>query len=400
MAADPIVGIEIGTSKVLAMVGELREDGIVTITGLGEGSSSGVQKGQITDSTNVLQCLKPVLEAAEERSNVSIREVLLAVSGAHIKGFVNRGTIAVYDTNAGIAEDDVEEVKEVARNVSLPEDRLVLHSISQHFSIDGQHRVTRPEGMAGGQLSHDMLVIHGVRNRLNDAIMAVDKLHVDVHDMASSGLCSALAVLTPEQKRSGAIVIDMGGGTTDYVAYSEGVVAAAGALGVGGDHITNDIGIAFSIPTTQAEGLKLEDGSAIVEKSPDPDTISLASEGGFQGKTIKVKSLHTVVNLRCEEILNKVKDRLEEADVMHHVSAGLILTGGCAHLRGLPELAEKVFGLPCTIGKPLNVSGLATATAGPEYATVSGLVQYGFRSGKGAAGVTQLGSWLKGLFGR
>ena len=400
MSADPIVGIEIGTSKVLAMVGEFREDGIVTITGLGEKSASGVQKGQITDSTNALQCVRAVLEMAEARSNVSIREVLLAVSGAHIKGFVNRGTIAVYDTESGITDDDVEEAKEVARNVSLPEERLVLHSISQHFSIDGQHRVMRPEGMAGGQLSHDMLILHGVRNRLNDAIMVVDKLHVDVHDMACSGLCSALAVLTPEQKRSGAIVIDIGGGTTDYVAYAEGVVAAAGVLSVGGDHITNDIGIAFSVPTTQAEGLKLDDGSAIVEKSPDPATISLAAEGGFPGRTINVRSLHTVIHLRCEEIMKKILDRLKEADVLHHVGAGLVLTGGSAHMRGMTVLAEKVFGLPCIIGKPLNVSGLATATAGPEYATVSGLVQYGFRSGRGPGGSTPLRGWLRGLFGK
>jgi cell division protein FtsA len=252
--------------------------------------------------------------------------------------------------------------------------------------------------MAGGQLSHDMLILHGVRNRLNDAIMVVDKLQVDVHDMACSGLCSALAVLTPEQKRSGAIVLDIGGGTTDYVAYAEGVVAAAGALGVGGDHITNDIGIAFSVPTTQAEGLKLADGSAVVEKSPDPATVSLAAEGGFPGRTINIKSLHTVVHLRCEEILKKVKDRLKEEEVLHHVGAGIVLTGGGAHLKGMTDLAEKVFGLPCTMGKPLNVSGLATATAGPEYATVTGLVQYGFRSGKAAGGSTPLGKWLRGLF--
>jgi cell division protein FtsA len=255
--------------------------------------------------------------------------------------------------------------------------------------------------MTGAKLALDMLVLHGVRTQLTNAIRAVSSVPVDVHDVAFSGLCSALAVLTPEQKRSGAVVIDLGAGTTDYVAYADGMLMAAGAFGVGGEHVTNDIALGFNIPISQAERCKRESGSAVCGKGKSKQRVALPPDAGFPGRTISLKSLHVVMNARLEEIFRMIKDRLEAQDILRRVGMGVVLTGGGAHTPDLGELAQHVFSLPATVGKPLNVSGLATATEGPQYATCVGLAQYAFKmmtDGPRRAGA--LRGILGKLFGR
>jgi len=399
MPMPPIVGLEIGTAKTVALVGEMREDNHVMITGMGERPASGVRKGEIVDLENAVVGLRTVLEMAEESGRVSIRQVYLAVSGGHIQGLVNRGVVPVLDEDGEITRDDMEQAMEVARAVNLPADREVLHTICQHYCIDEQTRVLRPEGMEGARLALDMLVLHGIRARLNNTVRVVLSIPLSVQDVAFSGLCSALSVLTPEQKKSGVVVIDLGAGTTDYLCYYDGIVAAAGALGVGGDHITNDVALAFTIPISQAERLKRDSGSAVIAAANPAQKVILPPAGGFSGRSVNLRALHTVINARAEEIFLMIKNRLEKAGVGHHVGAGMLLTGGGAHLKGIGELAEKVFGLPCTIGRPRHVSGLATATEGPEYAACSGLVQYGFRT-NGRQHADSLIGRLKALLGR
>lgn len=400
MPLPPIVALEIGTSKVIALVGEMREDGHIMITGMGEHPATGVRKGEIIDLENAVVCVRSALEAAEESGKVAIRQVHLAVSGGHIQSLINRGTVPVLDEDSEISREDIEQVMEVARAVNLSADRDILHTICQHFCIDEQERVIKPEGMEGAKLSLDMLVLHGIRSRLRNTIRVVSNVPMEVQDVAFSGLCSALSVLTAEQKKSGAVVIDLGGGTTDYLAYAGNVVAAAGALGVGGDHITNDITLGFNIPVARAENLKRESGCAIIKNASSmSQKMTLPPELGFPGRSISLKALHTVINARADETLRMVKKRLENGDILHHVGAGIILTGGGAHLRGISKLTETIFSLPCTIGRPRNVSGLATATEGPEYAACCGLVQYGFRTLGERERASPL-DWLKGLFGR
>jgi len=400
MTVDPIVALEIGTSKVIALVGEIREDGHVMVTGMGEHPSTGVRKGEIIDLENAVVCVRSVLEMAEESGKVAIRQVHLAVSGGHIQNLVNRGTVPVLDKDGEITEEDVEQVMDVARAVNLSPDREILHTICQHFRIDDQERVIRPEGMEGAKLSLDMLVLHGVRSRLRNTVRVARSVPIDVQDVAFSGLCSALSVLTPEQKKSGLVVIDLGGGTTDYLAYAGDVVASAGALGVGGDHITNDIALSFNIPTFQAERLKRESGCAVVDASSVSQKVALPAEVGFPGCTVSLKALHTVINARVDEIFGMIKKRLEKDAILHHVGAGTVLTGGGAHLKRVSQLAEEMFDLPCSVGRPRNVSGLATASEGPEYAACSGLVQYGFKTQVGQRQASPLRNLLKGLFGR
>jgi len=370
------------------------------ITGMGERPATGIRKGEIVDFENAVVCVRSALLMAEENGRVAIRQVHLAISGSHVRSLVNRGAVPVIEKTREVTPDDIEQVMEVARAVNLSSDRDILHTICQHFCIDDQQKVIKPEGMEGARLSLDMLVIHGVRSRIRNAVKVVRNLSVDVQDVVFSGLCSALAVLTPEQKKSGAVVIDIGGGTTDYLAYADNIVAAAGTLGVGGDHITNDIALAFSIPTSQAEQVKRRAGSAIVDSQDAGGSVSLPAEGGFPERTISLKSLNTVINARIDETLAMVKKRLEEeAGRLHNVGAGVILTGGCVWLRGITELAERIFGMPCSVGKPRNVAGLTAAVERPEHATCSGLVQYGFKTSDGRD-QGSLGGWLRGLFGR
>jgi cell division protein FtsA len=399
---DPVAALEIGTSKIIAMVGEMREDGTVMITGVGERPSSGVRKGEIIDLENATVCAKAALEEAEETSNVSLGQIYVTISGGHIRGLVNRGAVPVRDPDGLVSEDDVDEVMEVARAISLPADREIIHTICRHFCIDDQEQVIKPEGMVGAKLSVDMLVLHGVRGLLRNTERVVEQIPMEVQDVAFGGLCSALSVLTIEQKTSGVVVIDLGGGTTDYMAYAGGVVACGGALGVGGDHVTNDMAIAFNIPMARAEKLKKEIGCATIAAAIDPPKISLPAEVGFPGRTINLRSMHTVINARVDEIFSMIKKRLDEDNVLPMVGAGIVLTGGGAHLKGVTDLAETVFGVPCFVGSPRGVTGIALATEGPEYAACCGLVQYGFRvqDRPNSGSNSLLGSFMKTLLGR
>ncbi len=212
-------------------------------------------------------------------------------------------------------------------------------------------------------------------------------------------LCSALAVLTTEQKAGGVIVIDLGGGTTDYVAYADNVVAAAGALGVGGDHITNDIALAFNIPLSHAENLKRESGNAVIDSSSTGQKISVPADVGFPGRAISLRSLHTVMNLRVDEILRMIRKHLANQDILHNVGAGVVLTGGGAHMRGVVSLTERIFGLPCMIGRPRGVSGLMAVTETPEFATCIGMVQYGFKYSRNTRS-SGLGALIQAIIGR
>jgi len=401
MAVPPIVALEIGTSKVIALVGERREDGHIMITGIGDCPSSGVRKGEIINLDNAVTCVRSALSMAEESGKVAVHRVHLAVSGGHIQSVVNRGAAPVLDREGEINQKDIDQVIDLARAVNLGADREILHTVCQHFCIDDQKMVIQPEGMEGAKLSVDMLILHGMRTALHNAVKVARSVPMDVQDVAFSGLCSALSVLTPEQKKSGVVVLDLGGGTTDYLVYAGSVLAAAGALGVGGDHITNDIALALNIPMSQAEQLKRGSGSAMVDTQNPARKVSLPPEGGFSGRTVNLQSLHTVIYARVDEIFGMVADRLGKEGVLERVGTGVVLTGGGAYLNRIDELGERVFGLPCAVGKPRNVSGLATATEGAEYATCSGLVQYGFRTSAGTPGWGgPLTDWLKGFFGK
>lgn len=379
MRFPPVVALEIGTSKVVALVGELREDGHIVVTGMGQHDSAGVRKGEVTDFDNALVCVRSALGVAEETGQVAIHQVHLALSGGHIQSLVNRGTLPILNASEGVTEGDVEQVTELARNVNLPAERQVLHSIGQIFYVDDE-RVGRPVGFEGATLALDMLILHAKRNHVRNSERLLRSIPVDVADVAFSGLCSALAVLTPEQKEGGALVIDLGGGTTTFVAYAAGTLAAAGAAGLGGDHVTNDVALAFNIPRSQAERLKQESGCAVTEDTARGARITLPPEVGYPGRSISVQALHTVIHLRMAEVLGVVLRNIERQGILHQIGAGVVLTGGGAEMKGLPRLVERMFRVPCVIGKPIGISGLAAATDKPAYASTVGMLRYAFKN--------------------
>ncbi len=400
MNLPPIVALEIGTSKVRAIVGEAREDGCIMVTGLGECESRGVRKGEIVDFDNALSCVRTALHAAEENGRVVINEVHMALSGGHIKSLINRGSVPIMDPNGEIMDSDIEHVMETARAVNLPADREILHTICQHFYVDDQEGVLNPEGMEGSKLALDMLILHGVRTRLRNIVRIVRSVKLDVADVAFGGLCAGLAVLSPEDKESGVAVIDLGGGTTDFLVYAHNAIASAGSIAVGGDHVTNDIARGLRIPSAEAERLKCSIGSATQDISNRGQTTSLSTGMGLPERSVRISDLNTIIHLRMEETFSLLRNQWMEENLLPSIGGGIVLTGGGAFLKNAARLAEKVFSLPCQLGTPRNVSGLAVATEGPEYATVVGMLRYGFKTaGRETQGVSLRGL-LRKIFGK
>ena len=373
-----IVGLEVGTSKVCAVVGEVLDDGNIMIVGVGQVASEGVRKGEIVDIEAAVQSIHTAVADAEESAGVEIHNVYASVSGGHIRCFNNRGSVAVTNEDREITEEEVRNVLLNAKAVNIPMDHVVIHAIRQHFFVDGHDGIQNPVGMIGAKLEADVHVIYGVRTRLQNTIKCIKQVPLDVQNIAVSGFASALAVLTTEHQQLGAAVIDMGGGTTDCIVYQEGTIQHSGVLAVGGDHITNDIATGLKIPMNRAEQLKIEYGS--VEWPVQEELINLKREVGLPDRQVSKEQLCRAMNLRVEETLTLVKKELEKHKLLDCLGAGVFITGGCARLRGLETLAGQIFGLPVHIGHSHTVSGPTSAIESPEYSTAIGLVRYALGS--------------------
>jgi cell division protein FtsA len=373
-----IVGLEVGTSKVCAVVGEVLDDGNIMVVGVGQANSEGVRKGEIVNIEATVECLHAAVADAEESAGVEIHNVYASVSGGHIRSFNNRGTVAVTNEEREISEEEVRNVLLNAKAVNIPMDHVVIHAIRQHFFVDGHDGIQNPVGMIGAKLEADVHVIYGVRTRLQNTIKCIKHVPLDVANIAVSGFASALAVLTSEHQQLGAVVVDMGGGTTDYLVYSEGTIQHSGVLAVGGDHITNDVAIGLRIPMNRAETLKVEHGSLVVP--PDDEMLTLKREVGLPDRQVSKQQLCRIMNLRVEETLTLIKKELEKHKLLDYLGAGVFITGGCARLQGLEPLAAEIFGLPVHIGHSLTVGGPTSAIESPEYSTAIGLVRYALGS--------------------
>ena len=377
MAREDIhVGLEIGTTKVCAVVAECREDGEVRLLGVGETPSRGVRKGEIVDFENASNCVREALSDAEEKSDVEIKSVWLAVTGSHIHSFNNRGSAAIPEESGEITEEEIQEVEYKAKEISLPKENAILHSIIQHYYVDGQEGVLNPVGMLGSRLEADFHIIHGVTNRIQNSIRCVKECHIEVEDVVVSSLASAQVVLGQHQKESGALVIDIGGGVTDYIVYLDGAVRQSGVLAVGGDHITNDISIGLHIPITRAEKLKVEEGSAILGKSLPGEKIVLKNDTGFSGKEVEREMLNMIIHARLEEVFVLLRKRLESEVPGRLLGTGVMLTGGCSLIRGIREVAESVFDMPVHLTRAQAVSGPTSAFENPQFSTCIGLAKY------------------------
>src|SRR4051812_38251027 len=373
---DLIVGLEIGTSKICVVVGESRPDGTVKILGVGQAPSRGVRKGEIVDFETAMKCVHEAVVDAEQKSDVMIRSVYVGVAGSHIQSFNNRGCVVLPDDRDEIDEQDIEDVKVSAREVSIPAQNAFLHSIIQHYHVDGQDGVLNPIGMLGQRLEADFHIIHGVRNRIQNTIRCVKELPLEVEDVVFAPLASAQVILTQHQKNLGALLIDIGGGTTDYMVYVDGAVKQSGVLAVGGDHITNDISMGLRIPMTRAEKLKTEEGSVTLGNCLPGETILLKDDSGFAGKEIERETLNTIIHLRMREVFHLLQRRLAEESFLNFAGGGIFITGGCSLLNGIENLAQEIFEMPANVAHAQTMSGLTSAFENPQFSTAIGLIKY------------------------
>lgn len=399
-----IVGLEIGTSKVCAVVGEFSAEGAVNIVGLGQARSRGVRKGEIVDAPLAEEDVRNAIVEAEQMADVEIRSVYLGVTGGHIRGFNNRGVHPIVSADREISEDDVQDVLKNAKTINLPAQNHVVHAIRQHFLVDGQEGITNPVGMLGSRVEVDVHVVHGHLNRLQNAIRTVKGLQLEVTEIVFNGLASSLALLTSEQKELGSLVIDIGGGTTEYVVYVNGVIKHVGVLAVGGDHVSNDLAYGLKVPLSRAEQLKLEHGSALLDDAAKGQTVTLSNELGLPFKTINLEHLRRIMSIRLHEIFELIAQDLEQAGLVDYLRSGVFLCGGGARIPEIAKLAEQVLLLPVSVGKTNSISGLKSALDQPEFATAIGLVKFGSfqqrkRTGK-ATIADNLKSTLTQLFRR
>lgn len=394
-----VVGLEIGTSKVCAVVGEVNAEGTLNIIGLGQSRSRGVRKGEIADTAQAEEDVRNAIVEAEQMADVEIRSVFLGVTGGHIRGFNNRGVHPVVSADREISGEDVQDVIKNAKAINLPTENSVVHAIRQHFFVDGQDGVTNPVGMLGSRLEVDVHVVHGITTRLQNSIRVVKGLQLDVEDIVFNGLASSLALLTGEQKELGALVIDIGGGTTDFVVYSDGVVKHAGVLAVGGDHISNDLAFGLKVPLSRAEKLKLEYGSALLDPQCKGQTVTITNELGLVLKVINVEHLRQIMSLRLEEIFQLIAQDLEQAGLADYLRAGVFLCGGGARIPNISRLAEHILQMPVSQGQTQSISGLKSALDQAEFVTGIGLAKFGsFKNRKRES--KSFAAGIKGMFSR
>ena len=371
------VGLEVGTSKVCAVVGEVRPDGSLKILGIGDVPSAGVRKGEIIDFELASTCAYNAIRAAEDKADLEFRKVYLSVTGSHIVSLNHRGCVRIPEDQREITIDDVKELKKIAREIAIPEANAFLHTHIRHYFVDGQEGVEHPVGMCGTQLEADYHIIHGIRTRLQNAIRFVRELPMEVDDIVFSPLASAQIMLSRQEKEEGALVIDIGGGTTDYVLYNSGSVCQSGCIAVGGDHINNDISMVLKLPHNLAEKLKVSYGSAVLDDSIANNSIVLTDETRFNGREIDLQELHKIIYMRLAEIFECVKKPLDAWGHLDRAGSGIFLTGGTSLLKGIDRVALQVFGdIPVVRSRPAPVNGTTAVAEDPRYSTPIGLIRY------------------------
>ena len=369
------VGLEIGTSKTCVVVGEIMPDSSVKILGIGVTKTAGVRKGEIFDFPQARASLKDAITKAEDASDAEIGSVYLAVTGSHIQGTNHTGTFRLPDSEPTVAPEHVREACTTAREVQIPPDHVYLHSIVRQYRLDGQEHSTSPVGLFGKTVEADFHIIHGINTRIQNSIMLVRENPLEVEEVVFSPIATAQMALDREQRVRGALVIDIGGGTTDYALYLGGAITAAGCIPVGGDHITNDIHLVTGLQFSKAERLKILEGNASAAAVHSVGVAKLADERGFADVEVSRRILNEIIRQRLEETLRLVRAQLP-AGAVEAIGAGIFLTGGTSLMRGFHDLAFDVFGRD--IYQPVlpEMGGVQANFRDPQYATAIGLIRY------------------------
>jgi cell division protein FtsA len=371
-----IVGLEIGTSKVCAAVGDIGPRGEVTVLGIGQAKSRGVRKGEITDAGKAAEDVRHAIAEAEDMANVEIQSLYLAVTGTHIRCVNSKGVQPIVSVDRTITREDVQDAIRNAKLIGCPNGFEVVDSVRQDFLVDDRP-CDDPVGAVGARVEACVHVIHGHTNRIATARKMIEGLELSVEKPVFGGLASALAVLTPEQKEMGAVVIDLGAGTTGFAFFHGGVLRHSGVIAVGGDHVSNDLAAGLKVPMSQAEDLKVKLGSALVDPAVKGAVHSIARDNGLPPRNVNLEHLHRIMHLRLDETLRIVANELAPHGGLALPGAGVFLCGGGARTPELERLAEEIFQLPVGRAHVQNVSGPADVLANPEFATAIGLVRYG-----------------------
>jgi len=391
--------LEIGTTRTVLAIGETEDGGRLKITCHAEIPSTGVRKSQILDIPQATQSIRSVLHAIERKqeesgSKITIGNALLAVSGQHIKADPFFGTAQVEASRVG--PEEINEVLRSAHSMTLPKDRELLDIIDQDYVLDNLGGIRAPNGMAGRILKLNTLQVHADHNRIQDARTAADAAHLEIRESVFAMTCAADAVLEDYEKKNGVLVIDFGGGSTGYAVYFDGYPVSTGVIGVGGDHVTNDIAHAFQTTTAQAEGMKMKEASVSIAGDGDDSPRVKVEQGEntlMDNRTVSRQALNTVVNARYMEILTIIRETLEDQDLLHRLHSGAVLTGGGARMKDLESLTEQILGLNARIGRPIHVDGLEDEEFPASFATIAGTLLYASRN-------YEEKSILDGLFGR
>jgi cell division protein FtsA len=399
-----LVGLDVGTSKVAAVVGEVLDNDALDIVGLGVADSQGIRHGIVVNLEAAVSSIKQAIEEAELMAGVEIDSVHLALSGRHIKGFNSRGVVAVAGKNREIAREDVRRAIEAARAVSLPTGREILHVLPQDFVVDEQDGIGAPVGMTGARLEVNVHIITGSQSSTQNIVACVNRAGVAVVETVVGTLAASEAVLTGDEKELGVALVDIGGGTTDIAIYERGSLWHTAVVAVGGDHFTNDIAVGLRTPVPDAEKVKRRCGCALSGMVDEDETMEVASVGGRKARVMARRILADILQPRAEEIFHLVWDEIRRAGYEKSLNSGIVLTGGGAILDGMPEIAEQIFDLPIRRGCPTGVGGLSDHINSPTFATGVGLTLYGQRNavgervGAGAGAFGRVAGRLRGLF--
>lgn len=373
-----IVGLDIGTTKICAIVGEPTEDGI-SIIGIGSHPSKGLRKGVVVNIESTVAAIKRAVEEAELMAGCDITTVNASITGSHVKGINSRGIVAIKERE--VRPTDMQRVIDAAQQVAIPVDREVLHVIPQEYIIDNQDGVRDPVGMSGVRLEAKVHIVTAAVSAAQNVIKCCNRAGLNVGEIILAPLATAESVLGQDEKELGVAVVDIGGGTTDLAIFCNGSVMHTTVLPLGGNQLTNDVAVGLRTPANEAEKIKQRYGCVLTSLVSREETIEVPSVGGRNPRILSRQILSEIMEPRMEEIFNLVRQEIARAGFEDRISAGIVLAGGCATLEGMPELAEQVFNLPVRRGMPKEVGGLTDVVRNSMYATGVGLVQLAAKSG-------------------
>lgn len=402
-----IVGLDIGTSKVVAIVGEITLDGEIEIIGIGSHPSRGLKKGVVVNIESTVQSIQRAVEEAELMAGCQIHSVFAGIAGSHIRSLNSHGIVAIRDKEVSIA--DVERVIDAARAVAIPADQKILHILPQEFIIDNQESIREPIGMSGVRLEAKVHMVTGAVSAAQNIIKCVRRCGLEVDDIILEQLASSHSVLTEDEKELGVCLVDIGGGTTDIAVFTEGAIRHTAVIPIAGDQVTNDIAVALRTPTQYAEEIKLKYACALTQLASIEETIEVPSVGDRPARRLARQTLAEVVEPRYEELFTLIQAELRRSGFEDLCAAGVVLTGGSSKMEGAVELAEEIFHMPVRLGHPQYVTGLVDVVRTPIHSTGVGLLLFGnqnrsmreseARMGNGFKSVVQrMKSWFQGNF--